>query len=197
MRGVGPGARRALRKMPVQRNPHRPVIKAHLKLVGISKTTRILYNKAFGRFFVWGDANAVPQAQSYEELEDQLGEFFLYQRDRPLNHAGDCLAGFKRLHPRTKRHLATDSQFLNNWVKVTKQKALPVSGRMVKAMAAYALANGEKRFAISLLIGYAGLLRTAEIVNLRIGDFNVLRQNAAIIALRDTKSAKRAGSLRR
>ena len=92
----------------------------------------------------------------------QLGEYLnrLYQNDRPFYFGINCIAGFKKVRPRCKKHIDTAVAWLNNWVKVTvKVQAMPLHTNLVKAFMSYGLLKKEYDFALSLHVGFLGLLR--------------------------------------
>ena len=165
---AGPLGRTRLPEMPVaSRNPRE--VRKHLKEVGVTKLTLQRYTKAVNSFVAWRHFNNIPVARGAQALDNQVGEYFnfLYQSYRPLHHAGDCLSGLKRLYPFTRRLLDTAGLYYKNWVRVTKRrKALPLSSKLVRGMAAVAVGQGNLGFALSLLIAFLGLLRTGEVLAL-------------------------------
>jgi integrase len=183
--------------MPV-RHKYRPRIvrRAHIKYVGISKLTEARYKNAVKRFFEWRKSAEFATAGSFAELDNQLSEFvnYLYQDERPTGWAGDCLAGFKRCYPPCRRKLETASAYYKNWLKATKRiQALPLSPAMVQAMASFCMISGQTRLGAGLLLCFVGLLRVGELIKLRMGDVNCLRDDLAVVTLPDSKGAKRKG----
>jgi integrase len=183
--------------MPV-RHKFRPRVarQSHIKFLGITKLTETRYKNAVKRFFEWRKSSEFDTAQTHAELDLQLSEFinFLYQDERPTNWAGDCLAGFKRFYPACRRKLETACAYYKNWLKATKRiRALPLSPSMVQAMASFCMISGRVRLGAGLLLCFAGLLRVGELINLRLGDINCIRDNWAVLTLPDSKGAKREG----
>ena len=71
---------------------------------------------------------------------------------------------------------------------------MPLRRDMVLAIAGVALAKGDTAFAVILLIGFACLLRTGEMCNLKVADVFFLRNKTrACLLLHATKTGKRSG----
>ena len=130
---------------------------------------------------------------NFPEFDLQLGEYLnhLYQSDRPLYLGTNCIAGFKKFHPRCKRHIDTAVSWLNNWAKIsTKVQALPLHVKLVKAFVSYGLLNKELDFALAVYVGFLGLLRGCEILDLRMSDVQPRGPDQVVLILRDTKGAR-------
>jgi integrase len=188
---------RQLDAMPV-RHKFRPRIvrQAHIKFVGITKLTTTRYKNAVKRFFEWHKSAEFATAVNFAELDYQLSEYinFLYQDERPTGWAGDCLAGFKRFYPPCRRQLETANAYYKNWCKSTKRiQALPLTPALVQAMASFCMIEGQIRLGAGLLLCFVGLLRVGELIKLRMGEINCVRNDLAVVTLLDSKGAKHKG----
>ena len=113
-------------------------------------------------FYTWRRTNSLSTTPKFSELDLQLGNFlnFLFQNEMPLYLGTNCIAGFKKFHPRCKRHLDTACSWLNNWARVTRRvQAMPLHPLLVKGFVAFGILKGDPDFAISVYVGFLGLLR--------------------------------------
>ena len=75
-----------------------------------------------------------------------------------------------------------------------RTRATPIPGEVVIGMAAIALAYGEARVAATFLLSFVGLLRTGEVLSLRVSQLSFVGDgHLCIVALPDSKGAKRKG----
>ena len=74
-------------------------------------------------------------------------------------------------------------------------RAPPLPEEALHMMVGYAIAKAEYLFALSLLVGFYGTLRTGEILNLKSSDVSIhTAQGPAVISLGLTKGGKRQGA---
>lgn len=182
--------------MPRTRKRSRDVKKGHIKFVSVSAKTIDRYRVGVKRFFSWMSRERIPMPNSFDELDHHAGEFihFLYQDDRPLGWVTDFVSGMKRLYPKCRRKLETASAYMRNWQKATvRTRALPLSSEMVRGMAAVAIQKGQPQLALILLVGFAGLLRAGEMVELKWKDVTIYRPDLAVLVFAESKGAQRKG----
>ena len=74
-----------------------------------------------------------------------------------------------------------------------RTRAYPLSLEIVQAMAVVAYTRNRPQFAQALLMGFAGLMRVSEIDIAKLGEFNFLRDDCAILTLSDSKGVSRSG----
>jgi integrase len=173
--------------------PQRSAKKCHISQASITRLTVSRYVSAMNSFFVWRRAKGLGAEVDFADLDLQLGEYLnhLYQNERPLYLGINCIAGFKKLRPRCKKHIDTAVAWLNNWAKVTvKVQAMPLHICLVKAFVSYGLLKREYDFALSLYVGFLGLLRGCEILDLHMADVQARGPNQVVLVLRDTKGAR-------
>eukprot|EP00959_Pyramimonas_sp_CCMP1952_P250648 5239140-Pyramimonas_sp.AAC.1 len=84
---------------------------------------------------------------------------------------------------------------MSNWARSSRRRrALPLSRGLVQGMAAVATLRGWNRTAAALLVGFACLLRSGEVVSVVKRQFTVLGGGTAVLlSLPDSKGAKRHG----
>ena len=171
----------------------RTPIKKHISQASITRQTVSRYLSAMNSFFAWRRSEGLNANPSFGELDLQLGNYLnsLYQRDMPLYLGTNCVAGFKKFHPRCKRQLDTASSWLNNWSRVArKTQAMPLHAKLVKAFVAYGILNKDPEFAIAVYVGFLALLRGCEIFNLLLQDCQVRGRDQMCLILRGTKGAR-------
>ena len=174
----------------------RPIVKRHISVASITRQTVRKYTSAMNSFFKWRKAKGLCAQPDLIELDLQLGNYlnYLYQNDLPLYLGTNCIAGFKKFHPRCKRQLETASTWLNNWSRVAaKVQAMPLHPVLVKAFVAYGILRKEPDFALSIYVGFLALLRGCEIFNFRMCDVQPRGPRQVNLILRGTKGAKRRG----
>ena len=173
--------------------PQRSAKKVYISQASITRLTVSRYTSAMNSFFRWRRAWGLCAKPEFAELDLQLGEYLnhLYQNDRSLYLGINCIAGFKKLRPRCKKHIDTAVAWLNNWVKVTvKVQAMPLHRNLVKAFVSYGLLKREYDFALSLYVGFLGLLRGCEILDLHMSDVQARGPGQVVLILRNTKGAQ-------
>ena len=192
-----PGREPVLYLMPRKRKytllPRRPNKKTHLSHASITRLTVEKYISAMNSFFQWRRAEGLSTNPDFPELDMQLGTYLnhLYQQDMPLYLGTNCIAGFKKFHPRCKRHIDTACSWLNNWSRIiVKVHAMPLHVNLVKAFVSFGILKKELDFALATYVGFLGLLRGCEILNLRMSDVQSRGADQVVLILRDTKGAK-------
>ena len=110
--------------------------------------------------------------------------------------ASDTIAGLQHYDPKIKGHLAGSWRLLKTWVaNEIPSRAPPLTEEALHTMVGYALFHKQVAFALSLLLGFYGLLRTGELLNLRNKDIVQESANSvAVISLGMTKGGQRAGA---
>ena len=182
--------------MPFKRRRVAEVKKGHIKYVSVTARTIERYKVGCRRFYAWMAREGLSMPNSFEELDFVAGEYVncFYVDDYPLGWITDFISGMKRLFPRCKRKLETATSYMRNWQKATvRVRALPLSADLVCGMAAVAFRKQQPELGLALVLGFAGLLRAGEIVNLRLQDVTILRPGLAVLAFADSKGAQRKG----
>ena len=170
---------------------HPPMAKTHLKWLGISSETNRRYKAAVKRFFEYVEIRFLKKPSSLRGLRFAAGEFvnFVYQDDRPLDWAGNFLSGMKRLHPESKPALDTAQLYYNNWRKsVTRTKAFPYTLPMAMGMASTLVSEGQSRFAVVVLLAFAGVFRLGELMFLKLYQIDVVIDIFCLITLSNSKA---------
>jgi integrase len=172
--------------------------KAHIKHEGIQETTAHRYRQSLARFFEFVRLHERLLPRTFEELDDEVGEFinYLYQDDLPQGWGIDLLSALKRFYPKCRRHLGTGHLYMKNWTRVTtRRRAIPATRDLVIGMTVAALFEGKVRLAFGILISFIGLLRVGEIVGATRRQFGLFGGGSLLtLALPESKGAKRKGT---
>ena len=114
-----------------------------------------------------------------------------WETGESLHIVNDALCGLHHYQPWTRGHLSTAWRLFKVWRKVeAPNRAPPITISIIYPMAMYALAHDNVVFASMLLLGFFGLLRTGELLQLRTADL-LLGPTQGIISLKDTKTGLR------
>ena len=170
-----------------------PKVLKHISQASITRLTVTRYLSAMNSFYTWRRTNGLESEPKFSELDLQLGNYlnYLFQNEMPLYLGVNCIAGFKKFYPRCKRHLDTASSWLNNWSRITRRvQAMPLHPSLVKSFMTYGILKGDPEFAISVYVGFLGLLRGGEIFNLLLEDCQQRGPNELCVILRNTKGAR-------
>lgn len=110
--------------------------------------------------------------------------------------ASDTIAGLQDSDPHLKGCLPTVWRLLKVWNQnELPNRAPPMPESVVHAIAGRAILQDEPFFALSILVGFYGMLRTGEILSLSPKQVEVATLNSpAVLSLGLTKSGKRQGA---
>ena len=110
--------------------------------------------------------------------------------------ASDTVAGLQDQDIRLKGHMGGAWRLLKTWsINEIPNRAPPLPAHVLHAMVGWALFHQRFTFAVSLLLGFYGMLRTGEIVGLRGCHLMCETHNPKVlISLGLTKGGKRLGA---
>eukprot|EP00438_Fugacium_kawagutii_P006828 Skav227026 [mRNA] locus=scaffold456:236256:249187:+ [translate_table: standard] len=113
--------------------------------------------------------------------------------------ACDTLAGLQDQQPNLKHLLPGAWRLLKTWhVNEVPNRAPPLPEHVVHAMVGYAHFHGHHAFAVSLLVGFYGMLRTGELLQLKPSHVMTAGEHKpAVVSLGFTKGGLRHGAAER
>lgn len=115
----------------------------------------------------------------------------MWETGEPLLTVGDALSALHFYQPWTKRRLAHSWKLFGTWRKIEHPaRAPPLTLRITRSLAAYAVASSQWELAVMLLLGFECLLRTGELMALYPEDL-LLGATTGLCTLRNTKTSKR------
>ena len=121
------------------------------------------------RFYHYLEAGSFEYPDNADELDFLASEFInhLWSSGDSLGYANDFISGLSRFLPRSRHMIPTARQYVKNWGRtITRKKALPITSRIVRALAGVAIMEKRPRLAATFLVGFSGLLRTDEMTKL-------------------------------
>ena len=135
---------------------------------------------------------------SHSGLDVLLQQYIehLWSEGHGRAQASDTVAALQDAQPQVKGHLRGTWRLLKAWsMNEVPNRAPPLPEEALHMMVGFAIAQQEYLFAVSLLVGFYGTLRTGEILNLKSSDASIhTAQGPAVISLGLTKGGKRQGA---
>ena len=169
-----------------------------LKSLTVQPATKRRYNDALDRFFKFLRKEKLSLPTKRESLDPLMADYLemLWSSGEGRALASDTLAAIQDADPKVKGHLPTSWRLLKVWNQnELPNRAPPMPEPILLAMVGYNLLKDHYLFALSLLLGFYGLLRTGEILNLTKHQVEVgSPRSPAILSLGLTKGGKRAGA---
>ena len=169
-----------------------------LKQLTVQPSTRTRYDKAVNLFlqFLKDNNRELPRIREHLDLLvcDYLEHLWASGSGRAL--ASDTLAGLQDFDVRLKGALKGAWRLMKTWsLNEIPNRAPPLPEHVVHAMCGWAIFHNHISFAVSLMTGFYGMLRTGEILGLRKSHFTLdPAGRKAVISLGLTKGGKRAGA---
>ena len=127
------------------------------------------------------------------ELDEAITDWIeqCWKEGETLGLINDALCGLHHFAPWTKKQIPQSWKLFAVWRKLEgPSRAPPITANIVYCLANYALEHCDIIFAGMSLIGFFGLLRTGELLNVRACDLLADKKNL-LISLPNTKSGTR------
>lgn len=153
---------------------------------GITERTRVRYYLAVRKVLPLLEATSL-------DYDDALTLWIEQQYDNgePITGIGDALSGLHHFAPWLRQNLRRSWRMFRLWRKVEKpNQAPPLPESILLAFVGRCLELGDLDMAVALNLGYYGLLRTGEILNL-CPDHIVIGKKDIVIRLGLTKTGLR------
>ena len=117
----------------------------------------------------------------------------MWTAGQPQYLVADALSGLSFYEPWTKRQFPNAWRLFSVWRKLeVPSRAPPFTAELIRSLATYAYRHDDLLFAAVFLLGFYGLLRTGEILNLATDDI-LVNSSHIIVSLQNTKTGKRKG----
>ena len=156
---------------------------------------RARYERAVQRFFLFERLSGAYFSKWPFDLDDGLASFIehLWQEGEPRYWGEDTVSGFTKFVPSLRGTFTVSWSLITAWQRhELPQRCVPINLQTIKAFCGYAVYLGEPEFALTLAIGYHGILRTAEMYHIAIGDMEIdHRKSTAVLTLPQSKSGTR------
>ena len=161
----------------------------------ITEALKKRYERALQRFFVFEDSGTSFYSRSTLDLDEGVAAFIecLWHEGEPRYWGEDVISGLTKFVPGLKGCFNLSWSLITAWQKnELPQRCVPLDVRTFKAYCGVALHLGEPEFALLLALGYHGLLRTAEMYNINIGDMEMdIGGSTGVLTLPHSKSGTR------
>ena len=120
----------------------------------------------------------------------------LWAQGKGRTCGSNLLASLQDTQPHLKGKLKSSWRLMKTWVThEIPNRAPPLSEDTLHLLVGYALFKSDHVFALSLLLGFHGLLHTGELLNLKAKDISISKaKGPAVVSLGLTKSGKRQGA---
>ena len=135
----------------------------------VQPKTRARYEKALEQFWAFLRRENLPFPKGPFELDRVLCIYVehLWSEGFGRALAADTVAGIQDAQPNVRKQLPATWRLLKAWnVNEIPSRAPPLPEEALQAMIGYAIFHHQYQFAISLLVGFYGVLRTGELLGM-------------------------------
>lgn len=146
--------------------------------------------------YVFGLTKLMPfldDINNCRDLDDTITDWIqdCWEKGESLHIINDALCGLQHYHPWVKTRIPLSWRMFKVRRKVeAPNRAPPITLPVIESWLMYAVAHHDLSFAAILVLGFFGLLRTGELLQIRAIDIMV-GSKAAVISLKDTKTGLR------
>ena len=136
-----------------------------LQSLTVQPKTRERYEKAMEQFWAFLRAEGLRFPSGPHELDRLLCVYVehLWSEGFGRAPAADTVAGIQDAQPNVRRQLPATWRLLKAWsVNEVPSRAPPMPEEALQTLVGYSIFKKEYHFALSLLVGYYGVLRTGE-----------------------------------
>ena len=182
---------------PVERASQRRKL-GSLRDLTVQPSTRGRYNKAIDKFLLFLKSNQLSLPRNKDAMDPLVCEYIehLWCSGEGRALASDTVAGLQDLTPKLRGMMPGAWRLLKTWsINEIPNRAPPIPETVLWAMCGWAAFHQHFSFAVSLLTGFYGMLRTGEILNLKHKDFHTVGGSRSVLLnLGLTKGGKRVGA---
>ena len=169
-----------------------------LRGLTVQPSTRKRYDRAIDDFLKFLKVNQLSLPKQREKLDPLVGDFLehLWSSGQGRALGSDCVAGLQDMDPKLRGQLPGSWRLLKTWaINEIPNRAPPLPEHVLHAMCGWAVLKQHYGFAVSLLLGFYGMLRTGELLEVRrkdlMGDSSFRK---IVLSLGLTKGGKRTGT---
>ena len=170
-----------------------------LKSLTVQPGTKKRYDNALRKFFEFLKFENLSLPRVRSRMDDIVGEYIehLWSSGEGRALASDTVAGLQNEDPKLKGALPLSWRLLKVWSQnELPNRAPPLPENVVHALAGWAIVKDDHACALSLLLGFYGMMRTGELIELLPHQVQAPKANGpAVLSLGLTKSGKRQGAL--
>ena len=159
-----------------------------LEEAALSDNTRTRYFNALQKLIP-----VLLSVQHIAALDYAVSEWIenMWFQGEPQYTISDAFCGFHYFEPWSKGKIPASWRLFGIWRKLeVPTRAAPLTAELVRSLAMYAIEHHDLAFALLILLGFYGLLRTGELLHLLASDL-LCHEQHLLVSLKDTKSGKR------
>ena len=164
----------------------------------VQAPTRKRYDNALALLGVYLKKEGLVLPRSRDELDPLLADYVehLWSTGCGRALASDTLAAVQDKQPQVKGRLQQCWRLLRTWnANEIPNRAPPLPESALQAMVGYSIFHGRFTFALSLLVGFYGMLRTGELLAVKPAHLTQSSpKSLAVLALGLTKTGRRHGA---
>lgn len=169
-----------------------------LRQLTVQPKTRDRYNKALEKFFLFLRERELVLPRQRMLLDPLVSEYleYLWSNGDGRSLASDTVAALQDRDPHVKGTLGGSWRLLKTWAaNEIPSRAPPMTEEALRTLVGHALFHHRHQFALSMLLGFYGLLRTGEILSIKSKDISQANASSvAVISLGLTKGGQRVGA---
>ena len=169
-----------------------------LKSLTVQPKTRERYAGALDRFLKYLTRENLVLPKARDAIDPLVSDYieYLWSEGEGKAEASNVLASLQDTDPKLRGCLPSSWRLLRTWnANEIPQRAPPMSESVLKAMVGWSVMHEHYGFALSLLVGFHGLLRTGDLLGIQAWQVNITGAcSPAVINLGLTKAGKRQGA---
>ena len=169
-----------------------------LKSLTVQSVTRSRYKSSLDTFFAFLNKENLSLPTKRDHMDNLVSEYLevLWAQGEGRATASTFLAALQDFDPKLKHHLPGSWRLMKTWtVHETPARAPPMTEQVLRAMVGWAVLHQHETFALSLMVGFYGLLRTGELLAIQSWHIHMSSPSQpAVINLGLTKAGKRQGA---
>ena len=168
-----------------------------LKSLTVQPGTKKRYDLALRQFFDFLRFEGISIPKQRHKMDDLVSDYLehLWANGEGRALASDSVAALQDADPHLKGALPGSWRLLKVWGQnELPNRAPPLPESILQALVGRAILNKDEDFALSLLVGFYGMLRTGEILSLQPRQVDVSSSGFAVVSLGMTKGGRRQGA---
>ena len=169
-----------------------------LKSLTVQEKTKQRYSSSLADFFKYLRLENLELPTKKDDMDVLVSNYleYLWSQGEGRACASTFMAALQDHQPKLRHNLPASWRLMKTWsLHEIPVRAPPMTEAVLRAMIGWAVTQGHDTFALSLLIGFYGLMRTGELLALQSWQIHMNSPNhPAVINLGLTKSGKRQGA---
>ena len=169
-----------------------------LKSLTVQPTTKKRYKQSLQEFFSFLQSENITLPNKREYMDALVSDYleYMWSQGEGRSSASTFLAALQDFDPKLKNCLPGSWRLMKTWsIHEVPSRAPPMTESVLRAMIGWAIMHNHVTFAISLLVGFYGLLRTGELLALQAWQIHMSSAvQPAVLNLGYTKAGKRQGA---